>query len=116
MKRTKITYLNQSDTLIKILKIENVASYSELRQEFGRSVAMQYIKGGIYYKRSATNPDVVRINLALPRSQKSIWLRAGFSYTKATFNTAIKRMKAAGGRLTALRQQYEYSEQKEILI
>jgi hypothetical protein len=111
MKRTKITYTNQSETLIKVLRIENAASYSELQQEFGKSVATQYIEGIPAYHRPIDCTNLISIN-----AKEATILCVGSSYIKATFYTAIKNMKAAKDRLIALRQQYEDSEPKEILI
>jgi len=119
MKRTKIKYQKLGDGRIQVTGIENAASFSQLRKEFGDGVVSLYKMGYPHYARTVLNdlPDEIqKIVIYTNRGHPPSFLIVGRSYTKEMFSKAISFMKESGDRLGEIRKTYVDPEIKEILI
>lgn len=105
MKRTVIHYRNVTDQQVKIIKIENAASESEIRKEFGNAIGNIYFKKAPNYKRINRNdkPTAIRVE----SSYVVFFIYEGQIMNKQNFSEAIKAMKEAGTILLYIKKDFE---------
>ena len=117
MKRTEIKYVKDGDG-IKVININNVATFEEIAEQYGDKIAKMYIEDApSYYLRCILGKRTLTVN-----TENLNWIGSyrmmddgSLCFDADGFSTFISILKAAGNRLIEIAKANQ-PEEKTILI